>query len=358
MIQVTICSAKIITTFGYGTIVEDDLPKARDEALRDAFKNAIEQGLGVQIQAQTEVERFQLVKQIVLTESKGYIKSYKILSEDPTNSMGYAVQIEAEVVEGKISDQNALKLLIELMGNPRVMVLIEEEHDKTPAGSSPIGELLTTKLTNVGYQTVDPTQVEQIRQRDILKEALAGQTKNISVAAGRLGTEVLIVGKATAWVTGSVEAGGFPIVTARAKTHIDVIVAETGQIVYSLDSKEMKGSAGQRVAAMRKAIDATASGLIKELTWQLPTKFGGPVHITCTINGVSFSQVQNIKKCIQRLRNVLSVQDRGFNNSSVEFDIRTTDKTQDLAGRIVQLKNPSLEITTVGLGIIKATVQK
>ena len=71
---------------------------------------------------------------------------------------------------------------------------------------------------------------------------------------------------------------------------------ETGQIVYSLDSMERLGRAAQEQTALRKAIDATAPKPINEIMWQLPTKFGGPLHITCKIKNVSFNEALKIKK--------------------------------------------------------------
>lgn len=58
-----------------------------DEALQDAFRNAIEGITGVYVINFTEVENFQLINDEIVTHSTGFIKKYEVLSERKADTL-------------------------------------------------------------------------------------------------------------------------------------------------------------------------------------------------------------------------------------------------------------------------------
>src|SRR3989338_7274939 len=69
-------SAPVMTTvsiIGRGTTKED--------AIQDALRNAVEKATGVFVYSTTDVENFQLVKDKIVTASRGYVKDYKITED-------------------------------------------------------------------------------------------------------------------------------------------------------------------------------------------------------------------------------------------------------------------------------------
>src|SRR3990167_4548464 len=72
-----------ITVEGIGAIVKGDLAIAKDNALNDALRKAVEQAVGTLVQAQTLVDKYQLISDEIYTKSQGYIKKYAIISERP-----------------------------------------------------------------------------------------------------------------------------------------------------------------------------------------------------------------------------------------------------------------------------------
>ena len=99
--------------------------KAKDEALRDAMKNAIEQGVGAVLNSETEVENFQVVSDRILKKSKGAIKSYRILREGAVdNGINYEVVISA-VVDDDLLNQSmeSFRIMQQLTGRKTVMVV-------------------------------------------------------------------------------------------------------------------------------------------------------------------------------------------------------------------------------------------
>lgn len=92
-------------------------------AVKDAFRNAIEQVLGVMVSAETEVSNFQTVKDRVFAHAEGYVDSYQVLDRyhHPDGAVG--VKVRVVVTEKSIHDDlSALKVLQMQVGNPRLVV--------------------------------------------------------------------------------------------------------------------------------------------------------------------------------------------------------------------------------------------
>ncbi len=94
---------------GEALILNDDLPKAKREALAEAFKNSLQKAVGVYIKAQSKVENFELTYSKIMGESEGYVKSYKILNEKTEGGI-YSVEIEAEISGDKLADAFSRRL--------------------------------------------------------------------------------------------------------------------------------------------------------------------------------------------------------------------------------------------------------
>lgn len=86
---------KVIAT-GQGTTEE--------EAKQSAFHNAVEQAIGVLVDATTVVDNDKILSDKVLTYSNGYIKSYKVDSSGKTNGL-FSVRIAAQVKVQALSDK-------------------------------------------------------------------------------------------------------------------------------------------------------------------------------------------------------------------------------------------------------------
>lgn len=95
----------------------------RAQALNNALKNAIEMSMGVEIEQTTLVENFQVIRQQMTSHAKGYIKSYKLLSENQNNAGLYTIRLEAEVDNKTLhNSQSALLSLMQMASHPRVLI--------------------------------------------------------------------------------------------------------------------------------------------------------------------------------------------------------------------------------------------
>ncbi len=95
---------------------------ARDRAIEDALRRAVEQALGTFISSETIVENYQLIQDRILSRAGGYVAGYRIVSEGIEDGL-YRVRILARVRKGELqNDAEAIRTLILRRGRPTLYV--------------------------------------------------------------------------------------------------------------------------------------------------------------------------------------------------------------------------------------------
>src|SRR5271165_4790978 len=69
-----------VTVEGVGAVVGRDLARARDDAMVDAYRRALE-AAGVTVHSRTTVENFQVLIDEITASASGYIQSLTVLDE-------------------------------------------------------------------------------------------------------------------------------------------------------------------------------------------------------------------------------------------------------------------------------------
>ena len=114
-----------IQACGMAQVVDDNVGRAKTQALADAQRNAVEMGIGTLIDADTIVNNAVLIKDRIYSRTTGYVTNYHITSEGLTPSgKAYETCIEATVDTADIkADLRAIGILKQRVGNPRFMVV-------------------------------------------------------------------------------------------------------------------------------------------------------------------------------------------------------------------------------------------
>ncbi|SDN65651.1 Flagellar assembly protein T, N-terminal domain [Desulfonauticus submarinus] len=99
--------------------------QARNQALQQALRSAVEQGIGTLIDSSTIVKNYQLLSDKIYSQASGYVKNYQVLSEGPSpDGQMYNVTIRAVVSTESIkNDLRAIGILRQQVGNPRFMTI-------------------------------------------------------------------------------------------------------------------------------------------------------------------------------------------------------------------------------------------
>ncbi|MBT4286526.1 MAG: hypothetical protein HOD92_04255 [Deltaproteobacteria bacterium] len=101
---------------------------AKEQALRNALRSAVEQGVGVVLESKTRIKNYLIINDEIYSSAQGYITSYKTLISEKRNKEWY-VEIDAEVSTEKIKGKlSALRILHKKMGNKRFVVLYNPTH--------------------------------------------------------------------------------------------------------------------------------------------------------------------------------------------------------------------------------------
>lgn len=82
-IKITEPTGEIKEVVAFGTAaITGTADIARDHAISDALRKAVEQGVGVFINSETAVKNFTLLKDEIYSNAQGYVASYRIIDDD------------------------------------------------------------------------------------------------------------------------------------------------------------------------------------------------------------------------------------------------------------------------------------
>lgn len=160
--------SKKVIVVGTAPVTGDDTASAREAALRQAQKTAIEQVLGTYIESSFTAEQRETTKNDqasfdssvqdrILTRSEGFIAGQKVLAEKRDGAI-YKVTLEVVVRAQSLADEaRKIELVLASAGFPKLRVVLPEryanqqgqERDVTPpaARSAIEGALLARRMT-------------------------------------------------------------------------------------------------------------------------------------------------------------------------------------------------------------------
>jgi hypothetical protein len=355
---------------GQAMIKNGDEPAARDRALEDAQRKAVESAVGTMISAETVMENYQIISDRILAKSAGYIKNYTITSSGPDNGI-YKVVIKALVATGNLSgDVDAISSLLKRKGMPRVFVVVPEVVlGSTAMTTGQSGTLnmqsaesgLIASLRNAGFLIVDPDvlsgklSISQIYRKGDVPDGVAKKIGSLS------GAEVVIYGRAAVQVS---NLSVLKSKVARASANVRAVNVQTGEIIaMSSVNHPKKAPAAYHDAVgpilLKKVGEATAADLIKQIVkkWQKDTS--GATRIVLTVKGLKFRSAKQLKSAMSGMRGVASVNRRSLKRGVAVFDVNVKAGVENFANSLDGLKvgkRKKIEITGVDGETINASL--
>ncbi len=298
---------------------------ARDAALRDALRKAVEQGVGTMVSSETRVQNFQLLSDRIYSVAEGYVSSYRVIAERPDGEL-YRVTIRARVKTDKLeNDLPAIGILIAEQGRPRVAVLVKElenwqefsVEDRMMAQEMTEAGLLEA-FGRRGFPIVDYRQVQENLKRQQLKPVLTGDNRAAAELGQRAGAEVFVTGLAQRETeVKQIPYGGGEMLMFRMRLSVRAVnVADGAVLAVSNVVRELPFSEDE---ARREAIDSAATALISGILrgWRRRENV-----TVLTISNASFERVQQLKSEIsQKLRGVKDVLFRDLTGATATLEV-------------------------------------
>lgn len=346
---------KIIIAEGVGAYT-DDKAKARDDAITDACRRAIEQAVGLFVKSDSLVKNFQLIEDNIYTNSKGYIKTYEVTEERVIEDL-YWVKIKAEVWLGKLDkDLDSLWDQFKVAGDPRFMVIIEEKH---PQGAQPVVEsTLIARLVDIGIKVIDPRQMEAVRDTRLAKLALAGDVLAAKLLALQQKAEMIITGKAFYRSLGE-PVPGIGLYSCDATVDARAIKTDTAYIVAAKLGKPKRPQLDLSVeAAAEKALIAAANDWVDQNLAKIVEAVVDPTQAYQLIisNVQDFAEVDRIDSGIRNLRFTRNTVLRDYTLSVVQLEVYSLGTARRLAGELEKLKDVRLKVKSVTANTINLTI--
>lgn len=342
-------SPVVVDVEGYAAIVGGRKDAAREGALNNAFRRAIEQVVGVMVSSKTVVQDSALLNDKILSKSSGFIKTYKITSESfeaDACRVGVRATVSTVRLEKGLDD---VGLLSRKLGKPRIAVIMTEQNigNDGPLGSladsavsagiaeSVIHEVLAKK----GFNLVDRETLVAIARHEGTLSATGGAVPTevaLQVAAGG-GAEVVIIGQAVARA-GAAAISGTNMRTSQATVSARVVDADTGQLVTSC-SANANAAHVNPIAGGAEAIKRAARELADSLNRRIVAKWSRKVAGTRTarvvIRGVEFRDITRLRNLmLERLNHLEKTEERSYRDGALSLDAEITGSARDLAEEI------------------------
>jgi hypothetical protein len=339
---------EFVITEGLAAIIGGNIPAARDKAIDDALRKAVEQAVGTLVSSDTLSEQYKIIHDKILAQTTGYVQRYKILSEKPEGEL-YRVKLQAEVGRANLTnDLRALGLLHVLAEKPKIMVIMEEKvmgvfgttafEDVGQAESTLIQRLLAA-----GFNVVDPQTVKSNISRDQALRILEGDNNAAAAAGLQYGAQIVISGKAFSKNAGG-RIAGTQLQSLQATLQARAIRTDSAKIISSRSEQgrqahidEVQGGA----LAIKQAMERMTDPLVNDILAQWRSEaYGRSKEITLMITSlVSYRHLSAIKSFLEKgMQGIKAVHQRSFLAGTAELMLDYGGKSSNIADELANRK--------------------
>ncbi|MBI3398749.1 MAG: hypothetical protein HY026_05910 [Deltaproteobacteria bacterium] len=356
--QSAYAESQVVSATGVAPFTPGGEAKAKDMAIQDAMRKAVEQAVGTMVAAETMVSDYQVLRDNVFTKTQGYIQKYDVANAGPKGNL-YEVTISATVaVENLKNDLAALGLLHARVEKPRVLFMIAEQNigqefifwwhwwgDVKAVGQqfdmSASETAMKEEFINKGFNIVD---ISVATGKIDISNAyrIADLTDTGAKEIGRkLGAEIVVKGKALA--KAGPRTPGSSVGSYLADITASVIRVDNGAVLASARghgvSRHISEVTGGTEALERAARELSGK-MIDQISakWTQEVQAGGLIQIT--VRGIEeYSDLANFKDTIKaQIRGVNAVYQRSVEGGEATIEVDYKGSAQQLADEISKKK--------------------
>ena len=333
-------ASKEVIASGESFVEGGNVPGARQRAIEEALRGAVEQGLGVFISSESYVKNYQTINDKIFSNTKGYVKQYDILSENELGNR-YRVSIRALVSLDSIkNDLVATALLRQQMHNPRLMILVGTSKGQVDEAARSARIRLEKTFVEKHFDLMDPATSEKLHNNT---KMLLEVTKETVIAA-KIGlehhAEVVLTGIIDSDLLGKSNTG---FDSARSTLRLRAIDPTTAKIFAS--AEESATGLGQGSGEALSVSGGKAAGKVGDYTlqeilnWWQELKSAG-VSYRITLKNVSrYPEAIVFEDSVKGIDNVVSLNERVFGGGFLECDVVYKGEKSDLSRAIFRKLN-------------------
>lgn len=321
--------------------------RARDEALNRALRRAVEQGVGTLVDTESMTQNYQLLDDKIYSQVKGYVKEYKVLSDNEGREGVYKVKVEAVVALARLSkDLKGLNIIREKKANPRVMVLINEFVDGLEQPSELVQGKMESEFLAKNFPVVDKGQMQMIKERDV---ALCYDNPQKAAVLGReYGAEVVIVGQAASNLTESSQPYGVAVFAYTADITAKAIKTDNAAVMVSDSASATERGSGRMPTANKALASAgknSADSMMRKIVECWRSEVFNTVDVQLVVDNLAGADRGILKSDLEAIRGVQGVYERSFNKGVMVIDLSIDGALwQNFDQQVTQLQNINLEL--------------
>ena len=363
---------QVQTAMGQAAVLGGDKPAAREKAIEDALRHAVEMAVGTKVTSTSEVQDFQSKMDQVLTHSQGFVKRYEIVKEAMDGDV-VQVTVKASISMAELDkDLQAMGLLMARKGTPRTMVLIAEQNigmaapaaawmkDKGGQNALVSADLriaentILDSLKNGGFkQLIDPDIATEkaVQVGGITTEINASQARKLKSLTG---AEVILVGQVIATSRGEMADLGPGWRSCTATISGRAVNTDNGDILSTGETTQNAAQLDDLTCgkeAIKKASKVFAQDMIRKIgeRWSQDVSGGNEIHVTVR-KVAGFKQATDFRSALaHRVRGVKGVAQRSFSGGTQELDVTLVGSTEQFATELEAKKLGKFSVKVTGI---------
>ena len=334
---------KCVNAEAQAAIINNDIPSARLEAIARAKWAAIEQVVGTEIKAQSFVQNFSLVEDVIKTKAGGVVKSYKVLQQEYFED---SVNVK---INACVEPTGAKEAVSHLALNNSIALFIPARKPGHRGDKFEETNILSEKLIGLlveqNYTVVDVAPTQAIDAAAIENAMRSGSTLTVRSMMYKFLSNLIIIGKVDYTIsTKKGESIGYGLsmpfnnVTVRLTYRIVAKNNKTGNMeILAAGTEQAKGLAGSVEDAAAVAMEELAEKIAPLLLDKIGQYIkGNTKKVAIKVNGVNdLDTVLEIKAMLQSIVWVSEVEEKQMG----DFIVSYPENTLYLANSIKQKGN-------------------
>ena len=334
-----------------------ELPRAREAAVEDALRQAVEAGAGVKIASETKVQNFQLIKDVIYMQTAGLVETYKVLRENPNQQGLYTVRVEAIVSRAQVDMRlQAWKSLIQRKGWPRLMVV-------GALDSNPFDRILTAKIQGLmerrSLTVIDQSVLNENQLRAAQRAAFGdADMQKAAVISQEVGADYLVIAEINGEELPVEDNFGVKLYPADATGMFKVITADTAMVIASeVISRQVKAQSSRQAIreVTDRIVEQTFEEAIKRVAfhWLEDVDSRGGQQIQLVLHKFPFERINNLIEGLNQSGAIKdSIDDSTDAKGRSQIRLITNESAVNIAGVLLKV-DPGISIAKTSKNTIE-----
>ena len=332
--------------------------KARDDAIAQALRNAVEEACGVFLTAQAKTDDYKTVYDKVIANAVGYVREHKVDSVTVSEGVTTA-KVRARVSTKKFEkDWASIAHTLHQENNPRMIIAIVESVRQGAGGAefkTDEGGVVATTVGNFflakGIELVDANTAAKTQKRDILLAAVKDDVDAVASLGAKFSAEVIVLGKAEAKYGKAIKVANQTIHQYVASLNVRVVQGDSARVLavesYGPVTINTMQKGGGDAKALAKLADDCAPKLLASVveSWRKRANVSRTVNVV--VSGMDYAGWKTFRKEAQELRGVQALRLREITQSVANIDIEYRYDNESLADRLTELKDLKPKVTEI-----------